>query len=937
MKATQENQDIQGGYVLKRLMVPKNNEKTPAAADLFFSALHGIFDYSSRYQPSVSFEIVSINKFIQFYFYAPKYLEQFIEGQIYAQYPAVEFTAAEDYASKLVGERTVLATDLLTMKADVYPIKTFQNFDVDPMSGITSILSQLDGNEELWIQVCVTPVGEAWQKKSIGYVNAMRAGRDPNEPMWKAFAKGVVGFMQAASKPPEAGGGSAQAPELSGPLQEALKAVETKTTKLGFETKIRIVAHSHDKIQAKRRLDTAVAAFKQYNLPSMNGFIGGNILEGETAVDLYRSRALGPRSYIFNTEELASIYHLPGENVETPSMDWAGSRKGEPPQNLPIVIDEKEASDSSVIGITNFRNVERKFGIKLLDRSLHVYAIGKTGTGKSTLLKTMIVDDIIKGRGVAVVDPHGDLITDVLEFIPDERINDVIYFSPADQDYPIGFNLLESVGPEYKNIISSGIVGVFKKIFGESWGPRLEYILRNVVLGLLDYPGATMLSIIKVLTDTKYRRGVIDKIDDPVIKDFFLNEYERYDQKFRTEAVAPIQNKVGQFLSSTVIRNIVGQEKSTLDIRGAMDEGKILLLDLSIGRIGEDNSALLGAMLITKIQMAAMSRADMKREERKPFYLYVDEFQNFATDSFAVILSEARKYGLGLMVTNQYIAQMPENVANAVFGNVGTLIVFRVGAADADSLQREFVPVFEAVDLTNLNNYNVYIKMAIDGVTSSPFSAKTIMVDYKPTGNAQKVIEQSRIKYSKPRAEVEEYIKQNSASSVSEGVTDLKSLKEEVLGDKKPAVPTAPSEMKVETQEPAVKVEKPTVESSPLPSDNEVEKVKGPAKEEPKRKLEAIESELGEERLIVPENLQNVKEAEDYDLKKWYFLNRTDFRDATGRSEEGLVKKLVKAIKPEMLGDDKKKEDANKQAAKTADEDAKAPKDEAETKPIKPV
>lgn len=928
MNDTGLNQEIQGGYVLKRLMVPKNNEKTPAAAELFFSALHGIYDYTSRYQPSVSFEIVSINKFIQFYFYAPKYLEQFIEGQIYAQYPTVEFLPAEDYAGKLIGERTALGADLLTTKADVYPIKTFQNFDVDPLSGITSILSQLDGNEELWIQVCVTPLGDAWQKKSIGYVNAMRAGRDPNEPMWKALAKGVFGFMQAASNPADQTT-APSSPELSGPLQEALKAVETKTTKLGFETKIRIVALSHDQMQAKRRLDSTIAAFKQYNLPSMNGFIGGNVIEGETAVNLYQSRALGPKPYVFNTEELASIFHLPGESVETPSMDWAGSRKGEPPQNLPIVVDEKASSDSSVIGITNFRNVERKFGIKLLDRALHVYAIGKTGTGKSTLLKTMIVDDIIKGRGVAVVDPHGDLISDVLEYIPDERIEDVIYFSPADRDYPIGFNLLESVGPEYKNIVASGIVGVFKKIFGESWGPRLEYILRNVVLGLLDYPGATMLSIIKILTDTKYRRSVIEKIEDPVIKDFFLNEYERYDQKFRTEAVAPIQNKVGQFLSSTVIRNIVGQESSTLDIRSAMDNGKILLLDLSIGKIGEDNSALLGAMLITKIQMAAMSRADMKKEDRKPFYLYVDEFQNFATDSFAVILSEARKYGLGLMVTNQYIAQMPENVANAVFGNVGTLIVFRVGAADADSLQREFVPVFEAVDLTNLNNYNVYIKMAIDGVTSSPFSAKTIMVDYKPTNNAQKVIEQSRVKYSRPRQEVEEYIKQNSASAVSDKIGDLKALKEEVLtGAKK--------ETKVETVN---KDEGENIknESEPILPENEVE-TKGPAHEEPKRKMEAIEGEMGSERLVIPEELQNVKEAEDYDLKKWYFLNRTDFRKSTGKTDEGLDKiktelsdkKAEGKPKEKVVAEDKAKDASDTEVEKKEDTDNK-------TVPIEPI
>jgi len=532
-------------------------------------------------------------------------------------------------------------------------------------------------------------------------------------------------------------------------------------------------------------------------------------------------------------------------------MDWVGAKKGEPPQNLPIITDSN-TEDLSLVGETNFRSTIQKFGIKIRDRAIHVYAIGKTGTGKSTLLGNMIIDDIVKGRGVAVVDPHGDLISDVLAYIPDERIDDVVYFSPADRDYPIGFNLLESVDPQYKNIVSSGIVGVFKKIFGESWGPRLEYILRNVVLGLLDYPGATMLSIIKILTDTKYRRGVIDKIEDPVIRDFFLNEYERYDQKFRTEAVAPIQNKVGQFLSSTVIRNIVGQKKSSIDLREIMDKKKILLIDLSIGKIGEDNSALLGSMLITKIQMAAMSRADMAREDRVPFYLYVDEFQNFATDSFAVILSEARKYGLSLTVTNQYIAQMPENVANAVFGNVGTLIVFRVGAGDADMLQKEFVPVFEPADLTNLNNYTIYVKMAIDGVTSTPFSARTLMTDFKKTDNVEKIIAQSRKKYTAKREDIEEVIR---------------------------------AELDVTTPEEAM------------------QGLNSRSDEPPRQKENVIPGGVVEERKSadtdLPEELQGAKAAEDYDLKKWHFINRTNFRKLDGRNEDGT----------KGGGDDKPKEE----------------------------
>jgi hypothetical protein len=637
-------------------------------------------------------------------------------------------------------------------------------------------------------------------------------------------------------------------------MAAALKGIEEKCTKLGFETKIRIVSISQDQTVATQRLAGVVGAFKQYNTTNMNGFMQGQALTGQTIVDQYKSRAIGFKPYILNIEELASIYHLPGEAVATPSMNYAGSRKGEPPLNLPIIGEDSEDDlDMSVLGKTSFRGTEKKFGIKIKDRALHMYAIGKTGTGKSTLLKNMIIDDIHKGRGVAVVDPHGDLVADVLEHIPESRINDVIFFAPADRDYPVGFNLFEKVDPEYKNIVASGIVGVFKKIFGESWGPRLEYILRNVVLGLLDYPEATLLQVLKVLTDTKFRRQVVEQISDPIIKDFFVNEFERYDQKFRTEAVAPIQNKVGQFLSSSTIRNIVGQSSNSIDMRKAMDESKIVLVDLSIGRIGEDNSALLGSLIITKIQMAAMSRAEMARESRTPFYLYVDEFQNFATDSFAVILSEARKYGLSLMVTNQYIAQMPETVANAVFGNVGSIITFRVGAGDAEFLNREFVPVFEPSDLVNIDNYAIYLKMAIDGVTSQPFSAKTVLSNYEPTGFKTQIIEQSRIKYSRPREEVEKVIAETTLGS-STNPNNLSP--NELIGKQAPQ------------------------ENSEKPVENNV-----PQEQEVGEGESNFVENKEENKPDLPEELGNAKKTEDYDTNNWYFLTRTNFRKLTGREE----------------------------------------------------
>lgn len=840
--------------VLCRLMVPKNNEKTPAAAELLFASLHGTYDYSSNKQPVMSFEIVSVNKFIQFYFYVPRYLKEFVEGQFYAQYPTVEIVSADDYAVHSAERKHAIGAELVTTKDDVFPLKTFESFDVDPLSGITSVLSGTESEDEVWIQVCVSPINDSWQKNALNYTKSIRAGRDPGEKFWKTLFRDLLG----ATKPVSGDGASAssQATEVSGPMQLALKGIEDKTTKLGFRTNIRIVSLSPDMIKARRRLNSVIGAFKQFNTVNMNGLVQGSVLEGDILLDLYRRRVIGAKPYILNIEELASVYHLPGESVVTPTMDWAGAKKGEPPQNLPIMGD-KDVSDMTIIGKTNFRGEEKNFGLKIKDRALHVYAIGKTGVGKSTLLSGMILDDIYKGRGVAVVDPHGDLVKDVMDYIPPERVDDVVYFAPADRNFPIGFNLLESVDPEYKNLVASGIVSVFKKIFGESWGPRLEYILRNVVLGLLDYPGATLLSILKVLADTKFRRDVIDKISDPIIKDFFLNEFERYDQKFRTEAVAPIQNKVGQFLSSTVIRNIVGQETSTVDIRQIMDSKKILLIDLSIGKIGEDNSALLGSMLITKIQMAAMTRADLEKHERTPFYLYVDEFQNFATDSFAVILSEARKYGLSLMITNQYIAQMPETVADAVFGNVGTLICFRVGAGDAEALQREFVPVFEAADLTNIDNYNIYIKMAIDGITSAPFSSKTILPNFTKNEDVNGIIEASRQKYAKPREEIEV------------------SIASKVLADS----PALASAVGVDTAG-----KKPVEQGSGQKNEPETKS----------KELELTDGSGEKPQDDLPEELQGYKTAEDYDMKNWYFVNRTNYRKLAGKEipeDGGAAKK----------------------------------------------
>ncbi len=419
--------------------------------------------------------------------------------------------------------------------------------------------------------------------------------------------------------------------------------------------------------------------------------------------------------------------------------------------------------DINVFGKVNFRNETKRFGIKADDRRRHMYIIGKTGMGKTTILENMVYSDIQAGHGVGIVDPHGEFAEKVLDFVPEHRLNDVVYFNPSDVEHPIGFNPIEQVGNEFRHLIASSIMGVFKKIWPDVWSSRMEYILNNALLALLEYPGSTLLGIMRLLNDKEYRRRIVENLQDPVIKSFWVNEFSRYSQKFETEATAAIQNKIGQFISNPLIRNILGQTQSAVSMRKIMDEKKILIVNLSKGKMGEDNSALLGSMIITRLQLAAMSRVDIPEKDRKDFYLYVDEFQNFATDSFANILSEARKYRLCLILAHQYISQLTHDgntkVRDAVFGNVGTIVTFRIGAEDAEFLEKEFLPDFTANDLVNLPKYNTYIKLLIDGMASKPFSAEMLppFPSLEKTFKAT-IIQNSRTKYGTPRQVVEKNI-----------------------------------------------------------------------------------------------------------------------------------------------------------------------------------
>ncbi len=419
--------------------------------------------------------------------------------------------------------------------------------------------------------------------------------------------------------------------------------------------------------------------------------------------------------------------------------------------------------DIIFFGETTFRNKRTKFGIKIDDRRRHMHVLGKTGMGKTSMLENMAVQDIQAGHGIGFVDPHGEAVENILNFVPQSRIEDVLYFNPADMTHPIAFNVMEEVEPEYRHLVASGLMSVFKKIWPDVWSARMEYILNNAILALLECPGSTLLGINRMLADVEYRKSVVDQVKDPVVKAFWVQEYARYTQRYEIEATAAIQNKVGQFIANPLIRNIVGQVESSVDMREVMDGQKILLANLSKGKIGEDNSRLLGALLVTKLQLAAMSRVNIPESERKDFFLYIDEFQNFATDSFVNILSESRKYRLALILSHQYIAQLGTGtevkVRDAVFGNVGTIVTFRIGAEDGEFMEKEFSPNFLIQDFINLPKYNIYVKLMIDGIAGRPFSAHTLLppVPVEPS-HVKEIIEASRRKFGTPVEKVEHVI-----------------------------------------------------------------------------------------------------------------------------------------------------------------------------------
>lgn len=776
--------------VLLMLEIPRENDKKELSAEQMFASLHGILrskkelNKEGKLQDQISFEFASIGQQIKFYIYCPAHLQNFVEGQVYAQYPTVQIkNVDEPYTSSDMTNKIVYASEVALQDNDVLPIKTFPSFEVDPLAGVTATLAKLEEHEDMWVQIIARPVDDVWHKKSIKYVEKLKkSGGKSGGSAASGYLASTVGALTTV---PDEAAAKKAAGDLGERDKSRVTAIEEKSKKLGYQVKMRVVYIGQDKETARLRMQAMIGTFKQFNSTNLNGFKEIPIKNDSEALEQYKARYFTDKGYILNIEELASVYHLPHTTVETPSIVWATSKTSEPPSNLPA-HGSVDSNTMSLLGMTNFRGSNVQFGIKRRDRSRHMYVIGQTGTGKSFLLQLLTLADIHHNEGFAIIDPHGDYALSMLKYIPEHRLKDVVFFNPADTEFPVAFNPMEVIDPSLKNHISSDIVGVLKRMFEHSWGPRLEYILRYTILALLDTPNTTMLDITRMLTEKHFRQKVIDNVEDTVVRNFWVTEFASWNEKFATEAVAPILNKVGAFTANPIIRNMIGQPTSSFNIREIMDEGKILVVNLSRGLIGEDNASIMGALLVTKVQLAAMSRADIVNiDDRKPFYLYVDEFQNFATDSFAVILSEARKYALNLTVANQYTSQMTDEVRDAVFGNVGSIVSLRVGAEDAAGLSKYFDPQFEPQDLIQLHNMNWVTSMTIDGEKGIPFSATSLRMPEPTFDYTPQIVELSREGYSRPKADVVAEITKNTTPDPREAMFKGGSSKNGKKGGKK--------------------------------------------------------------------------------------------------------------------------------------------------------
>jgi hypothetical protein len=718
--------------IILSLRMPKDAEQTPESAAQLFSSLKSfarpsIFTKIFGSQQSLTFEIVVCQQTIYFLAVTPQSFANFLESQLIAQYPQMVIAPVGDYLDPWLHNTHKTYGQLVLSSSSYYPLRTYEDFkDIDPLSSVLGTMAKANPNELMLFQLLVAPTDSSWQTKAL-----------------KAVEKGITlstsdGRFQTRSLP-------------------HANIIEKKASLPGFKTGLRLLVCSQNKETSEKLLINLAGSFGSFSLGEGNTLILKKPLSIQKSSFeksiLNRTFKFIPRHQILNVAEIATLFHLPSEKLSRlKNIAWGRSLLGESPENLPIAADltDEQKKEINFFARTEYKNKITTFGIKRKDRRKHIYIIGKTGTGKSTLIANMAINDIRHGEGVAVIDPHGDLCEILLNYIPSYRLNDICYLDPSDVKFPFRLNTLEVKNPAHAELIASGIVSIFYKLYSYSWGPRLEYILRNTIMTLVNRPGSTLVDVPRILADDNFRQKVVDKIQDEVLKNFWLNEFNKMSEKLRSEAIAPVLNKVGQFVTSPLIRNIIGYPHSTIDLEEFMDQGKILIANFSQGKLGEDNATLLGAMFITQMQLASMNRVNFPEEQRKDFYLYVDEFQNFATASFIKILSEARKYRLNITVANQYIAQIPEDIQKAIFGNVGTLVSFLVGAQDSYVLSKEFGGTYKEEDLVGLGNYQIVNKLSIDNLTSTPFYGFTLPLPRCVNKNRPKVISLSRERYTKP-------------------------------------------------------------------------------------------------------------------------------------------------------------------------------------------
>ncbi len=720
------------GFVTLLVRLPKENEIKIDAAEQMFTGLYslhkgGFFSFLKK-QDLISFEIVALKEEIGFYVSCPRDIQDLVEKQINGAYPPANIKEVDEVNIFNEKGRVDFAA-LKLSKGNHYPIQVYKDLPTDGLSLITSALSKMQSGEGGIIQILIRPVGKRWQKKGRKYMSKEKKREaDPDQASYKHDPK-------------------------------EMEAISDKVSRPGFRVSIRMVISAQNQQAAESHLNNITGAFAQFTSAYNSFKKAKTFIKHLFMIDfIYRYMPLFNKgTSILNSAELATIFHFPNKTVETHHIKWLTAKNAPAPHQIP--------SDGMYIGTSSYRGEERKVNMRLEDRRRHMYIVGKTGTGKSEFLKQMILQDIADGKGVAAIDPHGDVVEEVMELMPAERAEDVIYFNPSDKERPMGMNIMEAYGEDQRHFVVSSIINLMYKLYDPHRtgiiGPRFEHAIRNAMLTVMSKENSTFIEVVRILTDESFVKEMLPYVKDPMVRRYWTDQIAQTSDFHKSEVLDYIVSKFGRFVTNKTMRNIIGQPQSAFDFRKAMDEQKIILCNLSKGVLGEEDAKFLGLILVPKILTAAMSRQDVPKDQRPDFFLYVDEFQNYATEDFAVILSEARKYRLNLIVANQYIGQIDEEVKNAVFGNVGTLVAFRVGVTDANFLQHEFAPTFNETDLTNVEKYHVYMKTIVNNEPMTPFSVSLekdmdkIEAQMNPK-LANMIKELSRLKYGKDKEVIEE-------------------------------------------------------------------------------------------------------------------------------------------------------------------------------------